>query len=77
MSLCDRDIPTCQAVDGALYLRLLGFVLNELVELLSVCGGEIFQTIGGLWADAELIHGLRGDRSSGWKGLMSDGSCSN
>lgn len=77
MSLCDRDILTCQAVDGALYLRLLGFVLNELIELLSVCGGEILQTIGGLWADAELIHGSQGDWLSAWKGLMSDGSCSN
>lgn len=56
-------VPTGQAVDGALYLRLLGFVLDELVELLSVCGGEILQTIGGLWADAELIHDLQAEWS--------------
>ena len=42
-----HELRTCQAVNSLLYLRLLAFALDELVEILSVFRREALNGFGG------------------------------
>ena len=42
-----HELRTCQAVNSLLYLRLLAFALDELVEILSVFRREALDGFGG------------------------------